>query len=164
MKNIVTLVFFLISASILPAENFNNSTLHLTSGITVDVAPFGIEQVYFTLKGDWVYRCPVLLGVSPSYSVNRSSRMLRVPFITGISRYIGRNRNIFITGYSGAGIEFYFSDYELVFSPLLTCGILFQIGIFVIDIPVVSALRRYNTDSDIGITVGFSIPLSASPM
>ena len=159
MNSRAILILLLFSAFTLPAENMNSSSLLLTSGITVDVAPFGIEQVYFTLKGAWVYEGPALFGVMPSFSVNPSSRMLRVPFVVGFSGYTGRNRKISVSGYAGGGAEVYSSGSEIVISPLAACGIIVKTGIFVLDIPVVTAFRYFNTDSDIGITVGFSIPV-----
>jgi len=159
MKYSLFLIIFGAAVFSLSAVDMDKSSAALTSGITVDVAPFGIEQVYFTVKGFYSFKGPVKVSFMPSFSVNHSSVMLRVPLVIEFSGYLGSSRNSILSGYVGGGVEAYTIASHTVYSPLVTYGILLRLGVLCIDIPIVSAFRYYNTDSDIGITAGFSFPV-----
>jgi len=149
------LFIFLLYSISLPAVDLNKAVFGLSSGVTVDLAPFGIEQIYFTTQGLYTFPGTVALSLRPSVSIANSSNMFRIPFVINYSRYVGKKEFILISGYLGGGLEFYRSNEHNTESPLLTGGITIAVGNFYLDIPVLRAYRSYNTDSDIGITVGF---------
>src|SRR6056297_2727053 len=49
------------------------------TGLLVDVAPFGVEQVYPVLAGSLGTSGSPGLWIRPSFAMNRDSRMLRLP-------------------------------------------------------------------------------------
>jgi len=97
----------------------------------------------------------IALSLKPSFSLNGSSKMLRIPLTLNISKFIDKKRLILLSAYFGGGLELYRSAMHNVNSPLLTGGISIVTGLFFVDIPVVSALRSYNTDSDIALIAGY---------
>lgn len=155
MKFILLLCIFLLFCVYLQADDISKPALAVSSGITLDIAPFGIEQLYFTLQGFFTTPGILSLAFKPAISVNESSLMLRLPLYTNLRIFNNKKRNVLISGYLGGGVEVYKSDVHNTLSPLFTAGIYIVLNSFYIDIPAVSAFRSYNTDSDIGITAGY---------
>ncbi|MCK5152956.1 MAG: hypothetical protein KAQ93_01235 [Spirochaetales bacterium] len=150
-------VLLLLTVFIVPLSSIdiNKPAVGLSSGILVDIAPFGIEQIYFTAQGLYTLPGTLTLSLRPSVSIADSSNMFRIPLVINISGYVGKKEFILISGYFGGGLEVYRSTEHNTESLLLTGGVSIAVGIFYIDIPVVRAHRSYNTDSDIAITAGF---------
>lgn len=146
------LLFFVVPLS---AIDINKPVCGLSSGILIDVAPFGIEQIYFTAQGLYTFPGTVAFSLRPSVSITNSSSMLRIPLVVNYSRFVDKNELVLISGYFGGGMEVYRSTKHNTESLLLTGGLSIAVGIFYIDIPVVRAYRYYNTDSDIAMTAGF---------
>lgn len=135
--------------------DINKPAFGLSSGILVDIAPFGIEQIYFTTQGLYTFPGTVAFSLRPSVSIANSSYMFRIPLVINFSRFVDKNELVLLSGYFGGGLEVYRSNEHYAESFLYTGGISIAVGSFYIDIPVARAYRFYNTDSDIGITAGF---------
>jgi len=150
-----SVLLFLIAFVVpLSSVEINKYAVGLSSGILIDVAPFGIEQVYFTAQGLYTFPGVLAPSLRPSVSVTNSSDMFRIPLVINISGHPGGKGFVLISGYFGGGLEIYRSSDHNTESLLLTGGVLLAVGVFYLDIPVVSALRSYNTDSDIAVTAG----------
>lgn len=154
-RSAVSALLFL-TVLVVPVSSLDISkpAIGLSSGILVDVAPFGVEQVYFTVQGSYTLPGALSLSIKPSFSRNNSSKMFRIPLAVNVSRYLGTNESILLSAYFGGGMELYRSTEHNINSLLLTGGVSIAVGVFYIDIPVVRAYRSYNTDSDIAITAG----------
>jgi len=150
-------IFIFLSVFVVPlsAIDINKPFAGLASGITIDIAPFGIEQIYFTAQGLYTSPGTVAFSLRPSVSIANSSNMFRIPLVINFSRFVDKNELVLLSGYFGGGMEVYRSNEHNTESLLLTGGISISVGIFYIDIPVASACRSYNTDSDIAVTAGF---------
>jgi hypothetical protein len=151
------LLFLMVFVVPLSAIDINKPVCGISSGILIDIAPFGIEQIYFTTQVLYTFPGTAALSLRPSVSIANSSNMFRIPFVINFSGYVGKKEFFLISGYLGGGLEVYRSTDHNVESPLLTGGITIAAGNFYLDIPVVRAYRSYNTDSDIGITVGLCL-------
>lgn len=133
--------------------------LTLSTGATVDVAPFGVEQVYFTGQVEGFLAGAVGLGVKASFAIHEDSTMLRLPAVLRLRLLRGAEGVFELYGYGGAGVEFYRSKLHTTDSLMLTGGVSLLWGWFYVDVPVVRALRDYNTDSDFGFTAGLCLRL-----
>ena len=156
LRSPVSILLFL-TVFVVPifAVDINKPAVGLASGITVDIAPFGIEQLYFTAQGSYTLPGAIALSLKPAISINDSSRMIRVPLVINLSMYVDKKDFFLLSGYFGGGLEVYRSAAHNTGSPLLTGGITLAAGSFYIDIPVTRAYRSLNTDSDISLTAGF---------
>ena len=132
----------------------NTLGFSLTVGSTIDVAPFGIEQQFFTLQIGYLIPAPISLGFKSSFVFNKSSRVVRVPLIIKVDMITVKDKQLNIAGYGGTGVEFYRSEEYKTNSPLLTVGVALTVGYLYTDISVSQALRDFNTDSDISVTAG----------
>jgi len=150
------LTFFTVPLSSL---DINRPVYGVSFGFTIYVAPFGIEQTYFTVQGMYRFPGAAAFSLRPSVSVLSSSSMFRIPFVLIFSGYAGEKDIILISGYLGGGLEVYNSGLHDTNSLLLTCGITLTAGSFYIDIPAARAYRSYNADSDIAVTAGFCFQL-----
>jgi len=150
-------LFLLIFVAPLSAVEINKHAVGLSSGILIDVAPFGIEQIYFTAQGLYTFSGTVAFSLRPSVSIANSLNMLRIPLVVNYSRFVDKNELVLISGYFGGGMEVYRSTEHNTESLLLTGGLSIAVGIFYVDIPIASAYRYYNTDSDLSLLVGFNI-------
>ena len=155
-RSAVSILLFL-SVFVVPlsAIDINKPVWGLSSGILIDIAPFGIEQIYFTTQGLYTFPGTVAFSLRPSVSFANSSNMFRIPLVINFSRFVDKNELVLLSGYFGGGLEIYRSNEHNTESLLLTGGISIAVGIFYIDIPVARAYRSYNTDSDIAVTAGF---------
>lgn len=150
---VCVLLFFLVVS--LSAVDINKPVVGISSGVTIDIAPFGIEQIYITAQGLYTFPGTFAFSFRPSISIADSSKMLRIPLVLNLSVYADKNEFIVLSGYFGGGMEVYRSTAHNTYSLLLTGGFTIAAGSFFIDIPVVRAYRSYNTDSDIVLTAGF---------
>ena len=151
----ILLFIFLLCSITISAIDINKPAIGVASGVTVDIAPFGIEQLYFTAQGSYTLPGVIALSLRPSISINDSSTMIRVPLLINLSMYVDKKELFLLSGYFGGGLEVYRSAAHNTDSPLLTGGITLAAGSFYIDIPVTRAYRSFNTDSDITVTAGF---------
>ena len=151
----ILLFTFLLCFFPLSALDISKSAIGFASGVTIDVAPYGIEQTYFMVQGAYTLPGSLAFSLRPSFSLNESSTMFRIPLVLNLSKYVDKNDFVLLSAYLGGGLEIYRSYEHNTESLLLTGGFSIAIGSFYIDIPVVSACRYYNTDSDIAITAGF---------
>ena len=149
-------VFLFLTVLVIPlsAVDINKPAVGLASGVTVDVVPFGVEQIYFTVQGSYTLPGALTLSLRPSFSLTDSSKMLRIPLVLNLSMYADKNEFIMLSGYLGGGLEVYRSAAHNTDSPLLTGGFTIAAGSFFIDIPVMRAYRSYNTDLDIAVIAG----------
>ena len=125
-------------------------------GCLLDVASFGIEQFYWTVQAEYLFGGLLAAGGKLSASFNSESLIIRLPAIVRLSIYDG-GEGLSFSGYGGVGAEFYSSSGHQTFSPFLTGGIIAEIEWFYIDIPVATAFRPHNTDTDIALNVGAAI-------
>ena len=152
-----SIILFTILLCSLPlsALDISKSAIGVASGITIDVAPFGIEQTYFMVQAAYTLPGTLAFSLRPSFSLNSSSKMFRFPLVLNLSNYVDKNKFVLLSCYMGGGLEIYRSYTHNIESLLLTGGVSIALGFFYIHIPVVSAYRSYDTDSDIAITAGF---------
>lgn len=131
----------------------------LSTGATVDVAPFGVEQVYFTGQAEGFLVGALAPGLKASFAVTSGSMMLRLPAVLRLRLFRSAGGVFELSGYGGAGVEVYRSELHNTDSLMLTGGLSLLWGWFYVDLPVVQAVRDYNTDSDFGITAGLCLRL-----
>jgi len=134
--------------------------LTLSTGATVDMAPFGVEQLYFTGQAELstgFCAGAVAPGIRASCAVNNSSMMFRLPAILRVRMFSSTDGFLELSGYGGAGVELYRSELHNCNSLMLTGGVSLLLGWFYVDVPVVSALRNYNTDSDFTVSAGLCL-------
>ena len=156
-KAILFLVLFLKFIVPLYSNDTEIVILALSTGATVDMAPFGVEQVYFTGQAEGFLAGAVAPGVKASYAVNADSTMLRLPVVLRLRLLRSADGVFELFGYGGAGVEFYRSELHNTESLMLTGGVSLLWGWFYVDLPVVQAVREYNTDSDFGLTAGICL-------
>ena len=149
-------VLLLLTVFIVPifAVDINKPVVGLASGVTIDIAPFGVEQIYFTAQGSYTLPGALSFSLRPSFSLTESSKMFRIPLVLNLSMFADKNEFIMLSCYLGGGMEVYRSAVHNTDSMLLTGGFTIAAGSFFIDIPVVRACRSYNTDSDIAMLAG----------
>ena len=161
MRNILIFCFTFVIITMCPyflsGENFNNEAITLSAGSTIDVTPFGVEQFFLTVQGAYILAGNPTLSCTAAFAFNKSAYMIRIPILVNIKIFSDKIDYTFLSFYAGGGKEFYRSSYYNTFSPLLTGGIKIIINSFCLDVSVTGAFRSYNTDSDIGITVGLYI-------
>lgn len=147
-------MLFLISLHTLSAID-KQPSISLSAGMTLDVAPFGIEKIYVSLQGQILSEGPLSFGFKPTVSFGKDSFLLRLPAI------VGYNFEWFFP-YGGAGIELSSHSGDRAISPFATGGIQLFLKPFFIDIPVVATLKTYNNshdiDTDISLLAGVYFP------
>lgn len=159
MKLKFALLLFTVLCVPLYADGAQTAVLTLSTGAIVDLAPFGVEQVYFTGQAEGFLAGAVAPGVKASFAVNAESTMLRLPAVLRLRLFRSADGVVELSGYGGAGVEFYRSELHNTDSLMLTGGVTLRWGWFYVDLPVVQALRDYNTDSDFGVTAGLCLRL-----
>ena len=152
----IVVLLFSLSDSI-PAANAEKAVVAFSTGVTVDIAPFGVEQVYFTGQAEGFLAGAVAPGAKASYAVNADSTMLRLPAVVRLLLFRSADGVLVLSGYGGAGVELYRSELHNTDSLMLTGGVSLLLGWLYVDLPVVRALRAYNTDSDFGLTAGLCL-------
>ncbi len=128
--------------------DLNRPALWFSAGMTLDIAPFGLEQTFFSLQSEITSPGTVALAFKPSFLINSDVTIIRLPLI------LKWNKGFFSL-YGGGGLEMYFRDGYHDYSPLLTAGVQFNIESFFIDIPLVTIFHSYNRDSDISLYAGY---------
>ena len=129
----------------------------VTVGVTVDVAPFGVDQLFLSLQGFYYLPGTVSLGVKPSVGFNDGAVMVRVPIVVNQRYRLSEDSSAFFSLFVGGGIEYYASSGVREVSPYFTGGVSGGIGRFFLDVPVSSALREKGSDTDFGVTAGVLI-------
>ena len=120
------------------------------------MAPFGIEDKYLAC-GVSLTGLEGCLSVEPMLFMTSGIGIVRVPVTRKYS--LSLHDAWTIDCFAGGGVEYYFSAAHQIWSPVLTGGIGFSMGPFFIKIPVSTAFRGYNTDSDIGFHTGWKFEL-----
>ena len=150
---LILLVIPLISIS---ALDLSGQRVSVSAGVTLDIAPFGLEQVYYTFQAEYILPGTITAGIRPAFSFNESSYMFRIPLVGSLQVFERSDEFFRLSGYAGLGPEFYKSAEHETLSLLLTGGLSGEIGHFYFDLPFASAFRGFNTDSDLSATAGVS--------
>ena len=154
MKKTIFLLLFILLYSQVSAID-RSPSFSLSAGLTLDIAPFGIEKIYISLQGQILSEGPFSFGFKPSVGLSRDSLFLRLPAI------IGYNFKWFFP-YGGAGIELASHSGDTRISPFVTGGAQLFLKPFFIDLPVVATLKKYDNsydiDTDISLLAGVYFP------
>lgn len=162
----VTLSFWLFALLLLSAvsagamESSKPELSFMTgTGVLIDIAPFGVEQVYPVLSVGVVTSGSPAFRIRPSFAMNRDSWMLRLPLHLSFDLLsLDLNGSCFdqlrLAMYGGGGLEIYRSELHDTKSPLLEAGITFFLGRVYLDAAASRAYRSYNEDSDLSFTGG----------
>lgn len=162
-KSTILILSFLFFLCIVPvsAMDLPDSFITLGTGAVLDVAPFGLEQVYPVLTGSLGVklgpRVSPFLFIHPSLAINEDSGMFRFPLLLGLDLWKNRTSSVRISMYGGAGLDIYRSELHDTTGPLITAGGSVFLGWFYVDAAVSRAYRSYNDDTDIALTAGITL-------
>lgn len=148
------LLFSLVTALSAYSDSHDVYSYNISTGTTLDVAPFGIEKVYITAQVSLLFPGNPSLALKSIFSYHEDSMMFRVPIVLSIALFTDKLDFTHIFWYAGSGGEIYHFTEHTEVSPLLTSGLSFVFGCIYTDINVTSAYRSNNTDSDIAMSVG----------
>lgn len=136
-----------------------SADVSITTGVVFDIASFGVERLYLSGQASGFVTGAVGPGIKAAFAVNTDSTMLRLPVVLRLRLFRNAEGLVELYGYGGAGVEFYRSELHNTDSLMLSGGISLLWGWFYVDLPVVRAVRDYNTDSVFGITAGLCLRL-----
>ncbi len=159
-KKLTAVILLLLLALVsVNAVDLPDPAFSVSAGLVVDIAPFGVEQLYPTLSAGVGSSGSPGLRLLSSLAMNGESRMLRLPihfsfdvFSLELDR-IGSER-LRVALYGGGGLELYRSELHDTESPLLEAGFSLFFGRWFIDARASRAYRSYNVDSDVTVNAG----------
>ncbi|WP_319562206.1 hypothetical protein [Marispirochaeta sp.] len=134
----------------------DTSELSLGAGISLDIAPWGIEQTFFTVYSSYTPSGMPHLMARASISFNRSVVMARFPLCFRLFPAELAEEQQF-EAWMGGGVELYRSRDYFALAPLLSLGGRFRFQNIFVEIPAESAIRigQNNIDSDVGFNAGY---------
>ena len=144
-----TAFFLLLGISSASAAEFS-----VSAGCLFDVAPFGLEQVYYTLQSEYLFSDNPAVGIKPLFAFNKESYLFRIPVVLKFDLYNSSADTFSLSGYFGCGPEYFRDVKHKTASLMVTGGVSLKSGILYADVPIVSAFRDYDTDSDLSVTAG----------
>lgn len=147
-------LFLLLSLVSLNAWDFSEPSFTVGSGLVVDIAPFGVEQLYPTLSAGVGTSGSPGLWLRPSLAVNSDSRMFRLPLHLSLDVFKTGSDRFRLVVHGGGGVEVYRSDLHDTDSPLLEVGFSLFFGRFFMGAVASRVYRSYNVDSDLTVTGG----------
>ena len=148
-------VFLLLTLLIfkLPGDT---SELSIGAGISLDIAPYGIEQTFLTLYSSYTPGNVPWLMARASFSFNRSAIIAGFPLclIVPLSNWEDGPR---IEAWMGGGVEYFHSRELSAFFPMVSAGGRLMLRNAYLDMPIESVFRtdKNDMDSSIGFSTGY---------
>jgi hypothetical protein len=134
----------------------DTSELSIGAGISLDVAPYGIEQTFITLYSTYRPGNVPWLMAKASFSFNRSAVIAGFPLclIVPLRNWEGGPR---FEAWMGGGVEYFHSRELSAFFPMVSAGGRLMLRNIFFDIPVESVFRtdKNDIDSSIGFSAGY---------
>ncbi|WP_143305676.1 hypothetical protein [Marispirochaeta aestuarii] len=134
----------------------DTSELSLGAGISIDVAPYGIEQTFITIYSTYRPGNAPWLMAKASFSFNRSAVIAGFPLCLIVPLSNGDD-NPGLEAWMGGGFEYFHSRELSAFLPLLSAGGRLMLRNVFFDILVESVFRtdKNDIDSSIGFSAGY---------
>lgn len=157
--SVLFFLFLSLSAVSARALEFPEPSFMAGSGVLVDIAPFGVEQLYPSFSVGVGTSGSFALWFRPSFAINQDSWMLRLPLFLSLdllSFHLSETcfDRLRLAVYGGGGLEIYRSEYHDTESPLLVAGCSLFFGPVYLDAAASRVYRYYNDDSDLTLSAG----------
>ncbi|WP_321992031.1 hypothetical protein [Marispirochaeta aestuarii] len=134
----------------------NDSSLSIGAGISLDIAPYGIEQTFLSLYSSYTPGKVPWLMARASFSFNRSAIIAGFPLclIVPLSNWEDGPR---FEAWMGGGVEYFHSRELSAFFPMVSAGGRLMFKNAYLDIPIESVFRtdKNDIDSSIGFSTGY---------
>ncbi len=124
-------------------------------GVHIDVAPFGIEQYMAAVQCSLFLNEFTYIGLKPSVLWNNRVKIARFPAVVNLPVLRIDSFNAGFDLYGGCGPEVYRTETHDADSAFIVAGAVLSIENVCLDLYVSRAYRDFNTDSDLGVLVGY---------